>query len=192
VPGREERRTIVESVAAEWRATNHHNKVAADPKALELIVENLAGLSTGDTRRLVRKAIFDDGMLSMAGLPALVEAKYRVLNRSGAVTFGHDTAVFDDVGGLTRLKQWLEDRRPVHIAYRCCGSTLARFIRSGTANRSATFGRRSPRRTRWRPACCGSMRSKKGWPQAMATAALPSACSGRPSPGLPTRRAGSS
>jgi SpoVK/Ycf46/Vps4 family AAA+-type ATPase len=112
VPGREERRRIVESVASEWRAVNRDSKATADPKALELLVENLSGLSTSDTRRLVRKAIFDDGMLSQADLPGLMEAKYRLLNRSGAVTFEHDTAAFADVGGLARLKQWLEDRRP--------------------------------------------------------------------------------
>jgi len=112
VPGREERRAIVEAVAEDWRAANRDQKVSADPKALELIVENLAGLNTSDTRRLVRKAVFDDGMLSKADLPSLMQAKYRILNRSGAVTFEHDTAAFADVGGLARLKQWLEDRRP--------------------------------------------------------------------------------
>jgi SpoVK/Ycf46/Vps4 family AAA+-type ATPase len=111
VPGREERRAIVESVATEWRTANRNGKVAADPKALELIVENLAGLNTSDTRRLVRKVIFDDGLLTKADLPALMEAKYRILNRSGAVTLEHDSAAFADVGGLTRLKDWLEDRR---------------------------------------------------------------------------------
>ncbi len=111
VPTRDERRRIVQSVADEWRAANRDAKVTADPKSLELIVENLSGLNTSDTRRLVRKAIFDDGMLSQADLPALMEAKYRVLNRNGAVTFEHDTAAFADVGGLARLKQWLEDRR---------------------------------------------------------------------------------
>jgi hypothetical protein len=111
VPTAPERRALVESIAEEWRAAHGERKVSADPTALKLLVENLSGLTSGDTRRLVRKAIFDDGMLSQADLPTLLEAKYRLLNRSGAVTFEHDTAAFADVGGLTRLKQWLEDRR---------------------------------------------------------------------------------
>jgi hypothetical protein len=111
VPGRDERRALVESVAREWQAAHPGSRVAADHKALELLVENLAGLNTSDTRRLVRKAIFDDGMLSQADLPPLMEAKYGLLNRNGAVTFEHDTATFADIGGLDRLKGWLEERR---------------------------------------------------------------------------------
>jgi hypothetical protein len=111
VPTAPERRALVESIAEEWRAAHGERKVSADPTALRLLVENLSGLTSGDTRRLVRKAIFDDGMLSQPDLPTLLEAKYRLLNRSGAVTFEHDTAAFADVGGLTHLKRWLEDRR---------------------------------------------------------------------------------
>ena len=81
-------------------------------RALELLVENLGGLTTSDTRRLARKAIFDDGALSHADLPATTQAKYELLNRSGVLTFEHDTAKFADVGGLERLKTWLKHRKP--------------------------------------------------------------------------------
>jgi len=41
-----------------------------------------------------------------------MQAKYELLNRGGALQFEHDTARFNDVGGLTRLKSWLQQRRP--------------------------------------------------------------------------------
>ncbi len=112
VPDRNERRALVESVAKEWTAANPGTRVKADPRALELLVENLSGLTTSDTRRLARKAIFDDGALSHADLPATTQAKYELLNRSGVLSYEHDTARFADVGGLDKLKTWLKQRKP--------------------------------------------------------------------------------
>ncbi len=112
VPGRDERRALVESVAQEWAAANPGTRVKADRRALELLVENLGGLTTTDTRRLARKAIFDDGALSQADLPTTMQAKYELLNRSGVLSYEHDIAKFADVGGLERLKTWLRQRKP--------------------------------------------------------------------------------
>lgn len=110
-PGREERYRIVQKVASEWaKATG--DKVRTDSKSLDLLVENLAGLSTGDTERLARKAIFDDGALLPSDLPAVMKAKYEMLNRGGVLAYEYDTAHFADVGGMSRLKEWLRHRRP--------------------------------------------------------------------------------
>lgn len=110
-PGREERRSLIEGVAAEWARSNGGGRVRTDRRALELLVENLAGLSTGDTERLARKAVYDDGALTASDLPRLMQAKYELLNRSGVLAFEYDTARFADVGGMSRLKAWLEQRR---------------------------------------------------------------------------------
>jgi SpoVK/Ycf46/Vps4 family AAA+-type ATPase len=111
-PDRHERQTIVEAVASEWTRANAGTRVKADRKALDLLVENLNGLSTGDTERLARKAIFDDGALQASDLPALMQAKYKLLNRSGVLSFEYDTARFADLGGMAKLKEWLRQRRP--------------------------------------------------------------------------------
>jgi len=110
-PDRGERRTIIEKVASDWNRT-HGEKVRTDRKALELLIENLAGLSVGDTERLARKAIFDDGALLPSDLPAVMQAKYELLNRGGVLSFEYDTAQFADLGGMARLKEWLKLRRP--------------------------------------------------------------------------------
>jgi SpoVK/Ycf46/Vps4 family AAA+-type ATPase len=110
-PDRGERQMIVEQVASEWTKTTG-GRVKVDRKSLELLVENLAGLSTGDTERLARQAIFDDGALQLTDLPAVMQAKYELLNRSGVLAFEYDTAKFADLGGMTRLKEWLKQRRP--------------------------------------------------------------------------------
>ncbi len=110
-PNRNERHMIVEKVASEWTKT-HGGKVRTDRKSLELLVENLAGLSTGDTERLARKAIFDDGALLPSDLPAVMQAKYELLNRGGVLAYEYDTAQFADLGGMARLKEWLRHRKP--------------------------------------------------------------------------------
>jgi SpoVK/Ycf46/Vps4 family AAA+-type ATPase len=110
-PSREERLQLVEKVVAEWSRAPGGSRVRTDRRALELLVENLAGLSTTDTERLVRKAVFDDGALSASDLPVLMQAKYDLLNRNGVLAFEYDTARFADVGGMARLKNWLEQRR---------------------------------------------------------------------------------
>ena len=110
-PSPEERHLIVEKVASEWAKANGA-KVRTDRKALELLIANLAGLSTGDTERLARKAIFDDGALLPSDIPAVMQAKYALLNRSGVLAFEYETAQFADLGGMSRLKEWLRQRRP--------------------------------------------------------------------------------
>nr|WP_206606537.1 AAA family ATPase [Steroidobacter cummioxidans] len=110
-PDRNERLGIVERVASEWSRT-YGQRVKTDRKSLELLVENLGGLSTGDTERLARKVIFDDGALLPTDLPAVMQAKYELLNRGGVLAFEYDTAQFADLGGMTRLKEWLRLRKP--------------------------------------------------------------------------------
>src|SRR5262245_48205348 len=84
-PDRGERRAIIEKVAGDWTRT-HGDKVKTDRKSLELLIENLAGLSVGDTERLARKAIFNDGALMPSDLPGVMQAKYELLNRGGVLS----------------------------------------------------------------------------------------------------------
>jgi SpoVK/Ycf46/Vps4 family AAA+-type ATPase len=109
-PDREERLGIVERVASEWTRT-HAQSVKIDRKSLDLLVENLSGLSTDDTERLARRAICDDGALLPNDLPAAMQAKYELLNRSGVLAFEFDVAHVADLGGMNRLKTWLQLRK---------------------------------------------------------------------------------
>jgi SpoVK/Ycf46/Vps4 family AAA+-type ATPase len=62
--------------------------------------------------RLARRAIFDDGALTADDLPPVLAAKYRLLNRGGTLTYEPDTAKFAEIGGLARLRPWLQSRKP--------------------------------------------------------------------------------
>ncbi len=113
LPSEEERANIVIRAAKEYAREHPGRKVQVDPKAHELLIRNLAGLTYADTERLARNAIYVDGAITHSDLPDVMQAKYELLNRGGALQFEYDTARFNDVGGLSRLKTWLSQRRPV-------------------------------------------------------------------------------
>jgi SpoVK/Ycf46/Vps4 family AAA+-type ATPase len=113
LPSDTERRNIVKKVADQWVAEHPGSRVKADAKAHEMLIRNLAGLTYSDTEQLARNAIFGDGAISSSDLPDVMQAKYELLNRGGALQFEYDTARFNDVGGMERLKEWLQKRKLV-------------------------------------------------------------------------------
>jgi len=130
LPNEQERTHIVKKTIDEYGADNPGSPVQVDPKAHNLLIQNLAGLSYSDTRRLARNAIYFDGAISKSDLPQVMQAKYELLNRGGALQFEYDTATFGDVGGLSRLKEWLSQRRPAPkgillLGIQGCGKSLA-------------------------------------------------------------------
>lgn len=112
LPSKGERIDILDAVIADYNSQHLGETVMVDPKAQDLLIENLAGLTHSDARRIARNAVFLDGAISHNDLPAVMQAKYELLNRSGALQFEYDTARFGDIGGLQHLKAWLTQRRP--------------------------------------------------------------------------------
>ena len=113
LPSDDERRKIIDRVAREWAEENPGSRVQADSRAYEILVRNLSGLTYRDTEQLARNAIFHDGAIRKSDLPGVMQAKYELLNRGGALQFEYETAQFSEVGGLTRLKEWLLRRKSV-------------------------------------------------------------------------------
>jgi len=113
LPSKKDRASIVKKAVNEYANDHPGSRVQVDPKAHELLLQNLAGLTWADTERLARNAIYVDGAITRSDLPDVMQAKYELLNRGGALHFEYDTAQFNDVGGLSRLKRWLQQRRPV-------------------------------------------------------------------------------
>jgi SpoVK/Ycf46/Vps4 family AAA+-type ATPase len=111
LPNRDERRQLVEEVARQWARANPRQAIRVDPHALELLVENMSGLSSADTERLARTAICEHGAIQMSDVPVVMRAKYDLLNRNGILRYEHDTAQLADIGGLDNFKAWLAKRR---------------------------------------------------------------------------------
>ena len=109
LPGPSDRRAIVERCAEEY-LQDHGRQVKIDAAALELLIQNLSGLTVADTERLARNAIRDDGAVTASDLPAVMKAKYELLNRGGVLSFEYDTTQLSDLAGFRNLKQWLKQR----------------------------------------------------------------------------------
>src|SRR5262249_21359190 len=107
---------------------------------------NLAGLTETDARRLAQKAINDDGAISESDIPEVMRAKYELLGREELLSFEYDTVKFADVGGMKRLRHWLELRKsfflgedesldPPHgvlfLGVQGCGKSLAAKAAAG-------------------------------------------------------------
>lgn len=112
LPDETEILNLVREEALHWMRANPARKVRTDNRALGALVANLRGLTFGDVRRLARGAICDDGAITLDDLPSLNRAKFDLLDMGGVLSFEYDTASFADVGGLTGLRAWLEQRRP--------------------------------------------------------------------------------
>jgi SpoVK/Ycf46/Vps4 family AAA+-type ATPase len=148
LPDENERAMIVNKVIEGWNRDNP-GRVEVDPKALDLLVKNLAGLTRADAERVAHNAIFADGAVSASDLPGVMQTKYELLNRAGILSFEYETADFADVGGLVHLKTWLEQRRAalagelqnlepprgvMLIGVQGCGKSLAAKAAAGVLN----------------------------------------------------------
>src|SRR5437667_905662 len=111
LPTTDELRGIVYDVAAEWGADHGQREVQTTNKALDMLVRNLAGLTATDARRLAAKAIDDNGIICESDLPEVMRAKYELLGRDSPLSFEYETAKFAEIGGMHRLRQWLEVRQ---------------------------------------------------------------------------------
>ena len=103
-PTHAERHAIIRRSVAEYISDHPGHRVEVDTHAQELLAANLAGLSFRETERLARNAIYVDGALTRDDLPAVMEAKYKLLNRDSLLQYEYDTARWSDIGGFARLK----------------------------------------------------------------------------------------
>jgi SpoVK/Ycf46/Vps4 family AAA+-type ATPase len=114
VPDRTEIEKIVMDEGRQW-SRNSHEKFKINREALDKLVMNLAGLTLSDARRLARKAIYDDGVITDSDIPEVNTAKYKLLDMDGLLSFEYETAHFADVGGLKSLISWLESRKSAFL-----------------------------------------------------------------------------
>jgi hypothetical protein len=115
-PARDELESMVREQASGWSDGRGKAQAEVCEEALQALVDNLAGLTMKDARRLARNAIYDDGVLGPADLPELMKAKFELLDPGGALSFELETERFADVAGLPNLKRWLDPRAAVFRA----------------------------------------------------------------------------
>jgi SpoVK/Ycf46/Vps4 family AAA+-type ATPase len=75
------------------------------------VARALQGLTLDETRYALRRALAAGVPLGGEALPALLEEKRLLVNRSGVIEYIYLSTRLDEVGGLEGLKKWLLERR---------------------------------------------------------------------------------
>ncbi len=78
---------------------------------LHQLARALQGLTLDEARYALRRAIAASRRLGPESLPALLEEKRLLVNRSGVIEYIADGTSLGEVGGLEGLKKWLLERR---------------------------------------------------------------------------------
>ncbi len=106
---------LIKEEASLWAMRNGNHKVRANRDAFEALARSLTGLTLSDAKRLIRNAIYDDGVISDSDIPEVLNAKYELIGQEGLLSFEYDTARFAEVGGFERLKRWIAVRKPAFL-----------------------------------------------------------------------------
>jgi len=83
----------------------------ADAELVNQFANALQGLTLDEAGYALRRAQTASGELGSESVPALLEEKRLLVNRSGVIEFISEATGLGDVGGLGNLKQWLKERR---------------------------------------------------------------------------------
>ncbi|VAW68621.1 Cell division protein FtsH [hydrothermal vent metagenome] len=103
---------LIRDEARQWQ-DGGQERVRTDRKTLSKLIQNLSGLTHRDAKRLIRNAIIDDGAITESDLPEVMQAKYELLNQDNTLSFEFETAHFSDLGGMSKLKSWLNLRKTI-------------------------------------------------------------------------------
>ena len=86
--------------------------VSLTRQGLDAIVRNLQGLTRRQARRVITDAICDDCRLDERDVNAVLAGKRRALSGAGMLQYVESPVDLAEVGGLSRLKQWVLQRKP--------------------------------------------------------------------------------
>jgi SpoVK/Ycf46/Vps4 family AAA+-type ATPase len=110
LPTRDEIKSIIAEEADLWRSQSGE-KARAERGLVDTLILHLMGLEQDDVRRLVRQALRVDGELNSNDLRRVLATKHAALGGGEALGFQTSNVRFADVGGLARMKHWIELRR---------------------------------------------------------------------------------
>ncbi len=118
LPGEGEIMALVKEEARTWAARNSGQKVRADNATLSRLAAALRGLSHAEVRRLAKTAIWDDGAITACDIPEINQAKFRLMDMEGVLSYSFETEDFANLAGMANLRHWLALRREAFLGTR--------------------------------------------------------------------------
>jgi AAA+ superfamily predicted ATPase len=110
LPDEAERRLAIRHVVDAMKA-RQPVQVDLSRDDVHRLVQALAGLTLNQTRRVIAQAILADGKLSPDDVERVVKLKGEIIERGGILEFFAAEENRYELGGFTRLKEWLADAR---------------------------------------------------------------------------------
>lgn len=93
---------------------NQHSRSAVEidlrKRDYDAILQNLRGLSRRQAAQLITECVASDRKLNADDLATIIEGKRKLLASVGTLEFVDSPATLDTIGGLNRLKLWLQNR----------------------------------------------------------------------------------
>ncbi len=104
LPNPNELKTEIEQIAS---SANSNNDIQLDKKAINDLVRAGQGLSLERIRRVLAKAIAENGRLHADDVELILEEKRQSIRQTQILEFYPSTTEISDIGGLDNLKEWL-------------------------------------------------------------------------------------
>ncbi len=114
LPSDDELQTLLKQV---WADVKSQHRIVVDiqrPQLLQML-QNLRGLTLVEAERLLYRVFLDDMRLDESDLETVIEGKREALARNSVLEFYPPEIAIGEVGGMDRLKDWLEKRGPAFI-----------------------------------------------------------------------------
>jgi ATP-dependent 26S proteasome regulatory subunit len=86
-------------------------KVDVNRQELQTIIRNLRGLTPRQARQIITDSVADDRCLNAHDIVGMLASKRKMLAGDQLLEFVESPVTLDEIGGLRRLKFWLEQRR---------------------------------------------------------------------------------
>jgi hypothetical protein len=98
---------------ARLRAMHREHEIEVDISrtAFVSIIKNLRGLTRGQIDRIIAQVVTGDRRFDDDDLNHVLALKRQMLSAGGLLDYVESPATLDEIGGLSRLKAWLRDRR---------------------------------------------------------------------------------
>ena len=80
-----------------------------------VLLSHLRGLTFFEIKKIITQAVIEDGRLDRDDIEAVLDAKKKVIQRSGVLDYYPAEETLQDVAGLEALKSWLRKRKAAFV-----------------------------------------------------------------------------
>jgi len=110
LPGAENLKQLCRMIAKDVK-DNPNLKVDLSPESVDRIVEAATGLTWTEAEGVLAKVLVDTGQLTADEAPLIYSEKRQIIRKTGILEYIDANEQMSNVGGLRKLKRWLEKRR---------------------------------------------------------------------------------